>query len=825
LFSNPYFSGGGWAIIPAVKRRELYRIVAEILPKAGGADGLLGKCAAAMKSGSVPKLLSPLGEILESDDALGEIYQAINAPALEKAYRATSLQRRKFMASEIAPVTQLFTPRWVVEFLLQNTLGRLWVQMHPDSRLGREWKWLVPGEYPAEKVKLAREIQICDPACGTMNFGLAAVDMLREIYREEMQRFGGQRLSRREIDASIVTWNLFGIDIDPRAIHLARQSLEIKTGCRAEHLYVADALFDSLPAADFDVVVTNPPYLSSRNLDGSIVARMKKQYHSAWRDACACFIVRANQLLREGGRAGILTMQSFMFTGGFTRLRGEIAESNVIETVAHFGPGLFDIGNPGTLQTMAMVFARGRDPDRKAAIFRLVDVEDKQRALQSAMDAPKSEIRFVLSQKDLNSFPRHAWMYWLSPSARRAFREFPALGKIAPPKQGLATTDNDRFVRFWWEVEPPGFSGTRKKWLPYAKGGRFRRWHESARHRVNWENDGREIKQAIVDRYPYLDGKWQWVAKNTAWYGKPGITYSYLTSGHFSARRLEEGTLFDVAGSSLFPSDPLPILGILNSSSVRRLLGAINPTVNFQVGDLRQLPIPPAYGQELSGKVADAIELTKRLDTFDEASPDFVQPAPWDKSASTVVKIQGQLGVIEDRIDRIVADLYGMKDGAHAGRAAAAAEPVELARRWISYAMGVWLGRFEAEAMGDAAVLNPLDRKLAVDLHTILARRAGAPASAEIEEMVGGLERFLSRHFIAWHNRLYVNRPVYWGFSVRGHTIVVNGMCTDAKILRSIGIAPPKNWHGRIDDGIAENLRPLSEYLAHAKLKKSLNGV
>ena len=99
---------------------------------------------------------------------------------------------------------------------------------------------------------------------------------------------------------------------------------------------------------------------------------------------------------------------------------------------------------------------------------------------------------------------------------------------------------------------------------------------------MNWEDDGCEIKQAIVDRYPYLDGQWQWVAKN-AWYGREGITYSYLTSGAFSARRLEAGTIFDVAGASLFPDDPLALLGILNSTVAGRLLHAINPTVDFQV--------------------------------------------------------------------------------------------------------------------------------------------------------------------------------------------------------------------------------------------------
>ena len=347
-------------------------------------------------------------------------------------------------------------------------------------------------------------------------------------------------------------------------------------------------------------LLTNPPYLSARNLDPKVVRNLKKRFPAGWRDFYACFILRSLEMLRPGGRVGILSMHSFMFTGAFERMRREIAERAEVRTVAHFGPGLFDVGNPGTLQTAAVVLQRKPAADGAARFFRLVDADDKRSALAKAVDSSSA---FELKQSDLASLPRLAWMYWISPKIRRAFGELPKLGEIAPPRQGLATTDNARFVRYWWEVEQPNFSGERDKWKLYAKGGRFRRWYESARHRVNWEDDGREIKQAIVDRYPYLDGQWQWVAKNSGWYGKEGITYSYLTSGSFSARRLEAGTIFNVAGSSLFPDDPPAMLGLLNSTIAGRLLAAINPTVNFQVGDLRQLPVPKSFPDELRREV------------------------------------------------------------------------------------------------------------------------------------------------------------------------------------------------------------------------------
>jgi len=819
--------------------------------------------------------LASLAELLAQDDALGQIYQAINAPALERAYRATSLQRRKFTADEIPAVTQLFTPKWVVEFLLHNTLGRLWRQMHPDTRL--KWKWAVDVAAMQIPACPAIELRICDPACGTMNFGLVAIDMLRAIYREESERAGSPGWTAagcsdpRQIDAAIVRRNLFGVDIDPLAVNLARRSLQIKIGRKLQprdhNLRVADALFDAQPLGQFDVVVTNPPYLSARNLPDAIVQRMKRKFPTAWRDAYACFIVQSLAMLRPGGRAGILSMHSFMFTSAFERLRRQLAQIATVEAVAHFGPGLFDVGNPGTLQTAAMVLQRGTEtgqphfqcpsPSRysgrgprvrvalrasktaltpslcrgigrgskRAVFFRLVDEDDKAGALQEALRG--SARRFSLSQAQLSAFPRAAWMYWVSPAHRRALRELPKLGRIAPPRQGLATTDNARFVRYWWEVEPPGFTGPRTKWFPYAKGGRFRRWYEAARHRVNWEDDGREIKDSIIRRYPYLNGQWQWVAKNSAWYGRAGITYSYLTSGSFSARLLEKGTLFDVAGSSLFPDDPAVLLGILNSWTAGQLLGAINPTVNFQVGDLRQLPVPARTPHELAQHVGRAVAIMRELESFDQTSTDFVRPAPWDGDDSTIMGLRRQLSRVESHIDRLVSDAYGVVEEDRQTDPIAPADRLEAARGWISWCLGIRLGRWgPAVAQNSWAMLRPLDADLAKDLRRLLAEHAGDEAASQIELAVGGLERFFARDFFLWHNRRYRGRPIFWCFAVSERIAAVSWLSADQPVMREmfrwLGAALPRGWKRRVDDGIAANLTPLAEWIADSELAASL---
>lgn len=815
-------------------RRKINKIVADLLPQFGGPAQLLGAIADGMREPA--KAPPPLSSILKSDDALGQIYQAINAPALEAAYRATAADRRKFTPAEIPAVTQLFTPKWVVEFLLQNALGSLWLEIHPDSKLKKNWKWLIPenrSKLPASP-KPARDFRICDPACGTMNFGLVALDMLREIYREEFDRAGQPGWPVRadccrpaDVDSQIIRDNLIGLDIDPIAVDLARRSLEIKIarrlGPKDHQLSVRDALFDPRIGGPFDVVVTNPPYLSARNLDAKVVRKLKDRFPSGWRDHYACFMLRSMELLRPGGRLGVLTMHSFMFTGAFERLRRELATQANVQTIAHFGPGLFDIGNPGTLQTAALVLRRKPVPETPARIFRLVDEADKRAALQRAI---RSSSNHELKQSDLSSLPRSAWMYWISPPLRRAFADLPKLGDIAPPRQGLATTDNARFVRYWWEVEPPGFDGERQKWKPYAKGGRFRRWYESAHHRVNWEDDGREIKQAIVERYPYLNGQWQWVAKNSTWYGRPGITYSYLTSGAFSARRLEAGTFFDVAGSSLFPEDPLAVLGILNSTTARQILSAINPTVNFQVGDLRQLPIPASIPDELRQAVASAIESTRKLDCFDETSVDFAQPEPWIESNSA--DLRAAVADAERSINRITADLYGARHKSVKGPCTKSSKE-DLARRWLSYALGVWLGRWSASPSGEIALLRPLDETLRRDLSRILADRAGENSAVEIAAEVGGLERFFACEFLPWHNLIYRGRPNFWGFTGNGRTIAVHGQNARPHLLRrafgAIGQTLPANWPRAVDDGVRINLAPLCEWIADRKLAATLGEI
>jgi len=599
------------------------------------------------------------------------------------------------------------------------------------------------------------------------------------------------------------------------------------------NLYRGDALFDARLVRPmrgaFDVVVTNPPYLSARNLSASRVARMKRHYPAGALDLYACFLQRCLDFTRDGGRAGVLSMQSFMFTSAYEPLRELLMNRSAVERMAHFGGGLFDVGNRGTLQTVAAVFRRESiEQERDAQAIEALDLTDCRDSTEMQSEAARrltsGQRIHRISQRELATLPRRTWAYWATEPQRRAFATLPRLGDVAPLRQGLATTDNARFVRYWWEVETPNDSprdGSQQKWFPYVKSGEFRRWHASPMHVVNWQHDGREIKQSIIERYPYLNGEWKWVAKNSQWYGRAGITYSYLTSGQFSARLLPAGAIFDVAGSAIFPDEPLTLLGVLNSSVASELLRLINPTVNFQVGDLAELPVPRVGDDGISCRVARAVECRRLLDGFDELRREYLAPPRWDDDAA--VSIQGNLSQIEQDINLAVADSYRVEAGTALQREILPMPRIELARRWVSDAVGQWFARWGGDGADEMLELS--HRRSAQQLMDLLAARVGQAAMPQVDETLQGIRRFLLNEFMLWHARLYRGRPVYWDLSYRRSRIIAPHWSMPLK-ARWSGAMHVSGLSGTcLDDGVLINLSAIRRFVKCRPLRRKLDDI
>ena len=933
--------------------------------------------------------------IAGNEETIGWVYQAFSAEELQAAFAAARESKKKFEAEDIPAVTQLFTIRWVVRYLVENSLGRLWMEMHPDSTLKEKMEYLVPpaGEPTMRLLKPVSEILFLDPSCGSMHFGLVAFDLLVEMYREEIM-FAGQPgwpakasvVTAADIPSAIVAYNIHGIDLDPRAVQISALTLLIKarglnpkaivtdrnlaccnveaiTGGRLNAIIqgakfeqpvyerILHAMVSRLKDSDnfgsllrperdlerlideeqgkfdrsmgllpgmgetdlftldtpekreqffanlaqdiasrldafvqasratgkdeshfvgetakglnflrlvqqrYDVVATNPPYLSGRKMNKRLATLIAEEYPDGKGDLYAAFIQRCSELLDPQGLMGMLTMHSYMFISHYEALRARLRGQITIQTMAHFGGGLFAVGNPGTLQTTAFIFEKTRDEKRRDAsvgvYFRLIkerDSEAKRVAFEAALAAYRdgqSHFQvFTYKQSDFDKIPGKPWAYWMTAGVSMTYSKYPLLTNVAEPRQGMATADNKRFLRFWWDVglqqvgkqllnaQDAVQSG--KRWFPYMKGGAPLAWFGNQTHVVNYFSNGQELK-AHADPL-YGNSGWSRIIKSTDMYFRRGVTWSLIASNGFAARLSPGGFIFDVAGMTCFPSEDLiPVtLAILNSRAAKFILSALNPTINYQVGDIERLPVPIERSPIIADLVSQCVDLSWQYSRESEITYDFI--APLHRAGDHVAR-QERLRALETEIDAEVSRLYGLnqedltviglelnntsmaENGEEADpsreeddEAAEALEisQAEISRRWISYVIGTVLGRFDIGKPGglgcgdfeetvvveirklvdDDGIMpcedgNPQDiaaRTLAclkLMLGAELAHeaiRTGLGEGDSLDTLRGWLDRFTgqpAQSFWRYHFQMYRKRPVYWPFQSPGRWYTV----------------------------------------------------
>jgi hypothetical protein len=393
-----------------------------------------------------------------------------------------------------------------------------------------------------------------------------------------------------------------------------------------------------LVSRQYDVVATNPPYMSRRNMSEVMAKHLDEQYPQAKSDLYAAFIARCVELAEPLGKVAMITQQSFMFISSYEDLRKELRSTIAIETMAHLGPKAFANITGEKVNTTAFVFEKQPDEQRReqqlGVYFRLVkepDAESKRRVFEGALAALRNGqshlLVFRYRQRDFDAIPGGPWVYWLSKRFRDLFRDFPKIGDIATTAVGQNTGNNFRFLRFWWEVgatrvfrgcksQAEGV-GSGKRWFPYMKGGTPVPWWGNQSVCLNWHRDGAEVKAYAVIRN---NGRhWSRYLQNLDYLFKLGITWSDVSSGGFAVRLSPGGFIHDVTGMGCYPKDEksLPVLlGILNTRVARFLLSAINPTIHFQAGDVRRLPCPnnapPALVMRVEEALTGAIHNPKR---------------------------------------------------------------------------------------------------------------------------------------------------------------------------------------------------------------------
>ncbi|MFC2623330.1 MAG: BREX-1 system adenine-specific DNA-methyltransferase PglX [Propionibacterium acidifaciens] len=703
-------------------------------------------------------------------EVIGWLYQFYISKRKNEVF-AGFKRNKKAGPDEIPAATQLFTPDWIVRYLVQNSVGRLWLLNHPESALGGRMEYYIEptGEEDFLRIERPEELTVMDPACGSGHMLTYAFDLLYEIYEEE-------GYAPSEIPELILTHNLRGTEIDGRAGALAAFALMMKARARqrrflrkhvqprirviepaeftpdeldrlasasgdrqaeedfwqcfrhadmlgslirpdSETLAVAKAQAETLDpdtltesnlreraeqvlcqaeylAREYAVVVTNPPYMGSKNMSSALSEWLSSEYPLSRSDLMTAFMERAGDFSRASGVWGMINLPSWMFIKSFLRFRVQFLCNMTINSLLHLGRGVFgsDFGSVAFSVTNSIPFA-----EHKGVYRRLFDAHVEVRSVDTIRKLYLNQEygRYEVSQDDFLTLPEKSIAYWLSPAMLRVFAEGSPLGEIAAPKQGLATADNSRFLRHWFEVsrdkscftaasrEEAAASGA--KWFPHLKGGAFRKWWGNQEYVINWEHDGKEL----------WDFRPRAVVRNPDSYFKPAISWSNVSSGEPSFRYYEHGSIFGHVGQAFFPAQNLEILlGLSNSSICRSLLGVLSPTLHFEAGQLSDLPVIEVSEFERDSMAVNRLIGIFRADwnsyetSWDFTSSPLMQRVRLGDSVTDAldcwwegsVRIAREAQALETENNRYWANVYVLQDEV----------PIEVSLDRVSLASNPW---------------------------------------------------------------------------------------------------------------------------------------
>lgn len=752
-------------------------------------------------------------------EIIGWLYQYYNTEPKAAAFAKNG----KITKEEIPAVTQLFTPDWIVRYMVENSLGRLWVEGHPDCDLKENWKYYLEEaqQEPEVQAKLSEirkeyaalnpeDIKLIDPCMGSGHILVYAFDVLMQIYESA-------GYSQRDAAKSILEHNIYGLDIDDRAYQLAYFAVMMKArqynrrilnGENTCHVYAIqesnsinrahlkyfgagmddieknaakmqlEGLLDTLTdakeygsilnvesynwdllrrfvaaedtagqismdsvgvedtaeqlnrlvdigetmARKYWVTITNPPYAAISNLSPKVNDFVKANYPDSKVDLFAVFIERCGLMTRVSGYQAMITQHAWMFLASYENLRDKLLNKELIN-LAHLGPHAFDEINGEVVQTSSFVFCNDFFSNYNSTFVQLVG--GKNEAAKAAMFI-SGEHRFNKTNEQLREIQGTPYTaYCASDVVLSAFKKSHLVGDVSEPRVGMATANNDRFIRLWFEVNRNKFGinissrkeavESRKKWFPFAKGGEQRKWYGNNDTVVNWENDGFEIQNFKDEK----TGRIRSHNYNLDYIFSSALTWTVIGTEKTSFRFCPVGFLYSNSGYGLFCNNEKTkyyLLGFMNSKIAASLLKILSPSMGFESGYLRKLPLIESDSLDsIVERVKHCIDGSNaEWDSF-EISWDF-KKHPLLRNVSTISEAFtqwqsecddrfNQLKANEEELNRIFIDIYGLQDELtpEVEDKDVTVRKADLQRdikSLLSYAVGCMFGRYSLDVEG-----------------------------------------------------------------------------------------------------------------------------
>ncbi|WP_282782472.1 BREX-1 system adenine-specific DNA-methyltransferase PglX [Phaeodactylibacter xiamenensis] len=701
------------------------------------------------------------GTDAQNVEIIGWLYQFYISEKKDAVFAA----KGRVAPADLPAATQLFTPRWIVEYMVQNTLGKLWLQNRPNSGLRAHMPYYIdsPAAQAADflRIESVTDIRFLDQACGSGHILLYAFELLTLMYEEE-------GYGKSEIPQLILQHNLRGFEIDERAAQLAgfalmmkargyyrrifrkearphilqfqdlplsteetaealqacglqpsdalrtdlehlqqatnlgsliqpqaeaaeiRRALQAVAQARAtndvflrtrlEHLHTALQQLQEL-GQQVHCVVDNPPYMGGGNMNKALAKFVKQNYPASKSDLMACFMESGLAMLHPGGYLGMINQHSWMFLSSYEKLREQLIQQAYFDTMLHLGPRAFPEIGGEVVQSTAFTFCNIPPMEEEGIYLRLTDFKSASQKEEEAAAAIEtgdaSELWCHARQQDFQKIPGSPIGYWVSQTVVRSFQDGGNIDAVASTRKGMASADNQRFVRSWYEASLSriGFNfgranakDSRKKWFPYNDGGAYRKWFGNNLALINWQNDGNLIQSIRTDT-----GRIRATNLNLDYIFKKGVTWTAISSSSFSARFFPKGFSFSSAGFCLFSkgnANEVDILGVLNSKVGAFYLKLLSPTLNYNAGDISQVPFKT--NNEVEEIVNDSIIVSKSDWDAHETSWDFQRHpllSGGAKSLSEAYAIYqahwreqfAQLHAQEEALNRIFIDLYGLQ--------------------------------------------------------------------------------------------------------------------------------------------------------------------